>query len=193
MEKRIDRKEFLRSGAGLTLATVCLSGSSVLLQSCSNVAEGTTDRGLRFRSLEEADHEIENLSRAGKVLPYGDWSPFQVLVHCAESIRYSIVGYPENKSKLFQSTLGKFALLSFSIRGKMSHDLNAPIPGAPELPKQGTLEEGVANLRKAMESFINHKGEFAPHFAYGKLSKEEYEMAHAMHIANHLSYLKISG
>ncbi len=29
------------------------------------------------------------------------------------------------------------------------------------------------------------------HFAYGELSKKNYDQAHAMHIANHLSFVNV--
>ncbi|EQA35087.1 four helix bundle metalloprotein [Leptospira inadai serovar Lyme str. 10] len=190
MEPRVNRKDFLKTAARFAMTTGSLSTLPIIIQSCSDSPKGITDRDLRFSNFEEADREIEKLSKVRKIVQYGDWSPFQILVHCAESIEYSIKGFPENKSALFQSTIGKMAFTVFSIRGKMSHDLNAQIPGAPELPKTGTLEDGILALRKSFEAFINHKTDFAPHFAYGKLSKQEYELAHAIHIANHLSFLK---
>ncbi|EPG73452.1 four helix bundle metalloprotein [Leptospira fainei serovar Hurstbridge str. BUT 6] len=190
MNPLVSRKDFLKTTARFALAAGSLSTLPVTIQSCSNSPEGAVDRDLRFSNFEEADRVIEILSKTKKVVQYGDWSPFQILIHCAESIEYSITGFPENKSALFQSTIGKMAFTTFSIRGKMSHDLNAQIPGAPPLPRTGSIEDGAVALRKSFEAFINHKTDFAPHFAYGKLSKQEYELAHAMHIANHLSFLK---
>ena len=36
------------------------------------------------------------------------------------------------------------------------------------------------------------QGPLRPHFAYGKLSKPEFERAHAMHLANHFSAFDIT-
>ena len=47
-------------------------------------------------------------------------------------------------------------------------------------------------LHEAIEAFHRHTGELQPHFAYGRLSKAEYELAHAMHLANHLAAFDIS-
>ena len=35
--------------------------------------------------------------------------------------------------------------------------------------------------------FATFEGELAPHFAYGRVTKADYEALHAMHLANHLS------
>ena len=40
---------------------------------------------------------------------------------------------------------------------------------------------------KAAQDFAAHTGPLQPHFAYGALDKAQYEQAHAMHLANHLS------
>ena len=45
----------------------------------------------------------------------------------------------------------------------------------------------LAPLRRAVQAFAHHAGPLHPHFAYGALSKVQYEQAHAMHLANHLS------
>ncbi|TGK61947.1 DUF1569 domain-containing protein [Leptospira wolffii] len=190
--EQLSRKEFLNQSVRLGVLIVGAGTASSLLHSCSNSPAGAKDRGLVFANLDDADEELEKLRKASKILPYGEWSPAQILLHCAQSIRYSIQGYPENKPAIFQNTVGRLAFWNFERKGRMSHDLNAPIPGADILKPSATLEEGIFELRKAFEAFIEHRGEFAPHFAYGALSKKEYESAHAMHIANHLTYLDYS-
>ena len=36
----------------------------------------------------------------------------------------------------------------------------------------------------------NIKGRLAPHFAYGELTKEQYRVAHILHVYNHLEEIK---
>jgi len=145
---------------------------------------------LRLSSSEEALREIDRIERAGRVTVDGGWTAYQVLVHCAQSVEYSLSGYPLHRSGLFKGTVGRIALRAFLRRGTMSHDLAAAIPGASAIA-DGTKEDGCARLRAALAAFENHTGEVAPHFAYGPVTKAEYEALHAMHLANHLSAFRI--
>ncbi len=69
----------------------------------------------------------------------------------------------------------------------MSHDITEAIPGAEVLNPAVTLDAALARLRNAIDAFRASDREFKPHFAYGELSKAEYELAHAMHLADHFS------
>jgi hypothetical protein len=109
------------------------------------------------------------------------------LAHCAQSIEYSVRGFPTQKSALFQRTIGRFVLGRFLKRGQMSHDLEAAIPGAPGLDRDTPLAEGGRRLREAIALFRGHPGPFAPHFAYGAVDRAGYESVQSMHVANHLS------
>ncbi|WP_102797676.1 DUF1569 domain-containing protein [Bowmanella denitrificans] len=116
----------------------------------------------------------------------GDWNLFQIFSHCAQSIEYSLSGFPEHKSPVFKHTLGKAAFAVFSARGEMAHSLSEPIPGAPTIAAQGEVNSAIRRFRQAMLAFQAHQGPLAPHFAYGELSKADYEVAHVMHFYNHL-------
>jgi hypothetical protein len=113
----------------------------------------------------------------------GAWSLAQVLEHAAQSIEYSLYGFPVMKPALFRVTLGRAAFKVFDARGAMRHDLAAPIPGAP-VP--GTeLPAAISRLTQALRAFEAHTGPLRPHFAYGTLDKAQYTRAHLMHLANH--------
>jgi hypothetical protein len=115
----------------------------------------------------------------------GAWPLPKVLNHLAQSVEYSIDGYPELKSMLFRSAIGGVAFAVFEARGKMGHSLSEPIPGAPALDEQAVLEPAKARLLAALQRFEAHEGALAPHFAYGSLDKPQYLRAHLMHLANH--------
>ncbi len=119
----------------------------------------------------------------------GAWPLPKVLNHLAQSIEYSIDGYPELKSVLFRSAIGGVAFAVFEARGKMGHSLVEPIPGAPALDDRALLEPAKARLLAALQRFEAHAGELAPHFAYGVLDKARYQRAHLMHLANHWTEL----
>ena len=143
---------------------------------------------LRLKSLDEVKAELNKLEKAGSPKTEGGgWSAAQVLIHCAQSIEYSLTGYPSNKSALFRGTVGRLVLRKFLKQGFMSHNLEAPVPNAPELPATATLAEGLTRLRKAIADFQAAQGEPAPHFAYGPVTRAQYDQIHAFHVANHLA------
>jgi len=113
------------------------------------------------------------------------WTLPQMLQHTAQSIEFSIHGFPALKPAWFRSTLGPAAFGVFNARGAMSHALDEPIPGAPALDATQSLKVSVQRLLAAMDAFTAHRGDFKPHFAYGPLDRKEYERAHLMHLANH--------
>lgn len=115
----------------------------------------------------------------------GEWNLSQIFNHAAQSIEYSIMGYPQNKPELFRKSLGPAAFKAFSLWGKMTHGLAEAIPGAPAV----TADDAVAarqRLMNALTDFEQFKGQLKPHFAYGELSKSEYVLAHVLHLNNHL-------
>ncbi len=184
--KKIARKEFLAKSSIALAATYVTTTNTA----CKN-EESDMDKKLRFNNLDETVSELKKMETATKIISNTNWSWFQILNHCAQSIEYSLTGYPENKHPLFRISVGKIASTVFFSRGYMSHDLNAPIPGATEIPQQGNEKEAMDRLYKAIKDFKNFSGELKIHFAYGELSKSDYEKAHVMHIANHLSFVNV--
>ena len=128
---------------------------------------------------------LDGIERASSVRTTGAWPLSAVLEHLAQSIEMSIDGFPQPKSVLFQHTAGKLAFGVFRSRGRMSHSLVAPIPGAPALAGGEDWHPAAQRLRNAIARFKAHQGQLQPHFAYGALGKDDYALAHAMHIANH--------
>jgi hypothetical protein len=119
----------------------------------------------------------------------GDWNVAQFLNHAAQSVEYSIGGFPQLKPAWFRRSIGPAAFAFFESRGAMSHSLSEPIPGAPALPADADLPAAMARCLKALDDFEAHTGALAPHFAYGTLDKAQYTRAHLMHLANHWTQL----
>ena len=141
----------------------------------------------RFPDFASARKAVEALANGWRST--GGFDLAQMLNHAAQSVEYSLRGFPEAKSALFQNTLGSAAFAVFEARGAMSHGLAEPIPGAPALAAGGELPAAIARLLKAMTDFEAHTGPLAPHFAYGALDKAQYTRAHLMHLANHWTEL----
>lgn len=123
----------------------------------------------------------------------GVWRPAQIFNHLAQSIEYSLTGYPQAKSALFQHTVGAAAYTAFAAAGSMTHDLAEPIPGAPALADTTDANAAIERLLSAWQAFEQHPAALAPHFAYGNLDKRQYRAAHLMHIRNHLQEIHIAG
>lgn len=121
------------------------------------------------------------------------WPPAMVFNHCAQSVDYSIDGYPQLKPAWFRHTAGPLAFSVFAARGAMRHPLDEAIPGAPELNEPGEVRVALARLQLAFARFAAHRGPLAAHFAYGELSHDEYALAHVLHLYNHLALLRANG
>jgi len=119
----------------------------------------------------------------------GAWTPHQVFTHIAQSIDYSMTGYPELKSPLFRNTAGRAAFFAFSTAGAMKHNLAEPIPGAPAISAAGPAADAIGRVISSLKAFSAYQGPLRPHFAYGDLSKEEYTDAHLLHIQNHMQQI----
>ncbi|MDX1957610.1 MAG: DUF1569 domain-containing protein [Leptospiraceae bacterium] len=181
----MNRKDFL-IGTGYILAS---TSTISLLDSCSG--DKMLIREVKLSSLEEARKELESISKIKSVTTTGKWDVGQVFEHCAQSIEYSLVGYPENRSYFFRRTIGRVVLNKFLSQGYMSHNLNDPIPGAPELNSSKDFHSGLERLLRAIDSFESFRGEPKIHFVYDSVSKSDYGKIHAMHIANHLQAISL--
>ena len=145
----------------------------------------------KVHSLPAALLWLDQLQTAPGIKTSGAWPLSAIFEHLAQSIEMSMDGFPAPKSELFQRTLGTAAFAVFKWRGKMSHSLTEPIPGAPDLMPAPTWQPAALRLRTAITRFETHKAVLKPHFAYGQLSKADYTLAHAMHIANHQDEIAI--
>ena len=168
----MDRRHFLLH-TGATAAGLLLAGHA--LADSPKVA-----------NLSEALAWLDKVEKSPKASCSGAWPLPAVLEHLAQSMDMSMDGFPEPKSALFQATAGSAAFAFFKWRGRMSHSLAEAIPGAATLNTAATdWKPPAQRLRAAITRFNGHTGPLKPHFAYGALSKADFALAHAFHIANH--------
>ncbi|SEU38206.1 DUF1569 domain-containing protein [Stigmatella erecta] len=145
----------------------------------------------RHGALSELLAQLQSLP-ADTLRGTGRWSASEIFQHCAQSIRFSRLGYPQARSALFQNTVGAAALNVFSAAGEMHHPLDEAIPGAPALVRGVPNDAALAELMSELKQFIAWQGALAPHFAYGELSRAQYDTAHYLHLKNHLSEVQPS-
>jgi len=134
-------------------------------------------------AIEIAFRRLEALDLAA-IESTGDWGLGQMFNHLAQGVEFSMDGYPIEKPKLFQATVGTLAFKVFEMRGRMSHGLAEPIPG--EVVTQLSAHDGMGRLWASLEKFRDFDGALKPHFAYGGLNKLQFGKAHLFHIENHL-------
>ena len=140
----------------------------------------------RFVSTAAAFETLAQLRTAAPRMT-GVWDLPHVLHHVAQSIEYSISGFPAPKPAWFRATLGSYAFALFNTSGRMTHSLSEPIPGAADIAQGQPLAPAIDHVIAALQAFERHTGALAPHFAYGALAKPAYARAHLMHLANHWS------
>jgi hypothetical protein len=138
----------------------------------------------RFASIDATLNTLAQLKNAAPRMA-GAWDLAHVLHHTAQSVEYSMAGFPALKPAWFRATLGSYAFALFNSRGAMSHDLAEPIPGAPAIAQGQPLAPAIDHAIAALRAFDAHTAALQPHFAYGTLDKPAYTRAHLMHLANH--------
>lgn len=134
--------------------------------------------------------KLDNLAKSS-LETKGDWSVYRTFDHLAQSIDFSMNGYPTQKSALFQNTAGKLAFKVFKARGSMLHGLDEEIPGEVITDEAGDNLIALQKLKQSLLTFKQYDAEMKPHFAYGHLSKDEFALAHILHINNHLEEFKM--
>jgi len=167
----------------LVLKTAGAAAAAVALPGLGACAARAPDLSA-FASMTEARRTLEALKHKPPRTT-GTWDLAQVLHHAAQSVEYSLTGFPQPRPAWFRATVGPLAFAVFSARGRMSHGLAEPIPGAPAIAPGQALDGAVDHLVAALGAFEAHGGPLAPHFAYGALDKPAYARAHLMHLANH--------
>lgn len=138
-------------------------------------------------ALDTAFHRLDTLDLSA-IQSTGDWDLGRTFSHLAQGVEFSMTGYPQEKPRLFQMTAGKLAFTVFKLRGRMSHGLDEPIPG--EVIGEVSADDGLHRLWSSLEQFRDFNGALQPHFAFGALGKDQFAMAHLMHIENHLEEVR---
>ena len=106
-----------------------------------------------MQNLNDCLEWLDSLERALTVRTTGAWPLPAVLVHLAQIVEMSVEGFPLAKGALFQNTVGRAAFGVFRWRGRMSHGLAQPIPGAPALTGASDWRPAARRLRAAISRF----------------------------------------
>lgn len=170
------RRQFIKTSIVAGCSIVGIGSIGYLSVEETNASELTISAALR---------KLKLLSK-NNLIHLGEWNTQKILLHCAQSVEFSMSGFPNHKSTLFKSMIGKLAFSIFSSKGKMTHGLSEPIPGSESIDDSIDISSALSRLTDSLIKFDNYSGQLVSHFTYGKLSKSEYEIAHVMHLYNHL-------
>lgn len=124
------------------------------------------------------------------IVHLGQWNPYQILTHCAQSVEYSMSGYPEHDSDLFKNTVGTLVFSFFSPRKNVSW-VNGSCSGSASYRNQRRFNKCVGSIRESLDGFSRLPREVRTTFSYGQLTKEEFTIAHVIHLNNHLEELTV--
>lgn len=187
------RRRFVRVLAGTAGAGVVAVTGGLWVADHHLSGHNHARRILRFGTMEEALAELDRLTAAPDLQIDGQWNLYQNLSHCAQSIEYSMQGFPQAKPRWFQVWIGKPVFGKFERQGYMRHDRNEALPAAPVIPASPDWQQAAQRLRQAISAFDGFQGVLQPHFAYGLLTKTQYAKAHAMHLADHFAAMQYGG
>lgn len=134
--------------------------------------------------------KIETLSKSS-FETQGSWDASRTFHHLAQSVEFSMQGFPKQKSPIFQKTVGKLAYKVFNARGAMKHGLDEVIPGET-VTADGQIQTALVRLKNSLLEFKGYEADMKPHFAYGQLDKADYAIAHVLHINNHLEEFRMT-
>jgi hypothetical protein len=133
----MDRRRALKTSTVLLAAPVMVTPLA-----------GCTGELKAFTSWPQAREAVRGLLLDAKTVEGNPWNLSQVLQHLAQSVEFSMRGFPALKGAWFRSTLGSAAFAVFNARGAMSHTLDEPIPGAPAGRGTGAEDLGAAAARR---------------------------------------------
>jgi len=156
-------------------------------------------RSLSFASLNDvlADLDaIEAAHSAGTLSTTGNWTPGQILWHCASAFEASIDGFPADiKVPISLRILGKLIKKKATAPGgeaptgfKIPPNFAAVFQPASDV----TFEQGLSKMRDVIKKVVGGTRMEQPSPIFGTMSHEQWTNLHIGHCQMHLSFLHLS-
>lgn len=151
-------------------------------------------RALSFGSFDDIRAELDRIQQAhgrGTLATTGNWAPGSNLRHCADTIRWSIDGFPEIRPPAVFRVMGP--VMKRFVIGR------PPPPGVPLrgdvaklIPAQGLgLEDGMGAMREQLARIARGERMTARSPIFGRMSHEDWTRVHLGHCALHFGYLTV--
>jgi hypothetical protein len=143
-------------------------------------------RTLRLEDLGQVAQEVERLRRDGYARA-GNWGLAQVCEHLALALGAMMAGFPRRFPRWVRWVGGPVVRVWVFATGRFPAGLPMPTGTAP--PAAPDEDAAVRHLREALERFARFDGPLAPHPAFGRLSRRQWERLNLIHCAHHLGFL----
>jgi len=146
----------------------------------------------RMETFDDIRAWVANVSAAPIARSQMPWSVAQTIDHLAQTVEMSVRGYPLHRSRAFKRTLGAATFAILKVRGVMrSHDLTEPVPGASRFSPSLAVHGACRRLLAALELFELSPDPLQEHFIYGRLTRDEYIVAHCLHVQAHARVIQL--
>lgn len=144
-------------------------------------------RQLKFDTLADVVLDTETLLSRGYDRR-GEWSLGQICQHLMLVQDPSVDGYPKWMS-LFSFL--RPAMRRWLLPKLLSDDSPRGIRTASAFMPPADTDDAVevANFRNSVAKLLQHKGDYAPHPAFGRMPRERILQIHCSHAAHHLRFL----
>lgn len=159
-----------------------------------NTKAVTDRRNLRFSSLEEIRRDVDAIAeahQAGTLRTTGNWSPGQILQHCAKFMRLSMDGFPPGGPPWIFRVIAKLLFKKKATRGEpMPPGIKLPKGASFLLPEDGVaFETGLADMQNIFKRLDDGEKFTKPSPLFGPLTHEQWSALHCGHCSLHFSFL----
>ncbi|MCA9303838.1 MAG: DUF1569 domain-containing protein [Phycisphaerales bacterium] len=146
-----------------------------------------------YRTLDELSAEIDRIEtahQAGTLTATGNWSPGQIMEHCAKIFDGALDGF-EAQAPLPIRLLGRFVFKPRLGKSHMKPGIKLPAKAKSVLPADEVpTEQGIAHMRSVLGRI--RSGEKMTHDSpvLGKMTHEQWVLMHLDHCRLHFGFLK---
>lgn len=144
-------------------------------------------RVIEIKTMEELEHELDELELADEIETSGKWTYYQIIVHITDSIYSSLYGYPGLMPWIVRKTIGRLVLARILADGKMNPGYYNP--STPKEKVEGDAISALGRLRECIKEFKNWDGKFSVHPIFDVMDKQTWEKLHCIHASLHLSFV----
>ncbi len=143
-------------------------------------------RDVHYDSYDDFLADAERLA-AGQTKMLGNWTLGQAFGHLANSLNFSIDGFP-GSAPWPMKIMARLFMRKMMFEGPLKPGFKLPKAMESKMIPQGmSTEEGLAALRAAVDR-QNSQTDRAPHPAFGKISADDWTKTHLRHAELHMSF-----
>jgi hypothetical protein len=141
-------------------------------------------RSLRFDTVSEIMPEVERLRASHRTL--AKWSLAQICKHLADSVNGSIDGFDLRRHRIKRFFFRRL-LLAYTLRYGIPR--NYLVDPGIEPVNDSALDDGVSQLRQAIQRYQSHNGPLQAHPLFGRMPRHTWDRIQCIHCAHHLSFV----